>query len=437
MNKIKKNRQRIAFISTHGYVAANPPLGAPDTGGQVVFVLELAKKLGQAGFYVDLWTRQFEDQEQEEAVAENVRILRVPCGGEKFIPKEYLYKFIPEWVQNAVKFIRKNKLAYNFINSHYWDAGLAGDLLSTELSITHLHTPHSLGIWKKDQMEADYSEDSGSFDRKYNFSVRIRKEREIYNNCSCVIATTPLQFEKLNRDYDIPESKLVMIPPGYDDNRFYEVGAQSREMIRKKLGFEGKVIYTVSRLAANKGLDLLIHGFSILAEREKTARLVLAVGHENRNAGEEALYRELENLRKSYGLEDRISFTGYISDDDLPDYYRASDVFVLPSRYEPFGMTVIEAMACGTPTVITIHGGLYKIFEFGFHTMFTDPFDKEDLGITLLKTLRYPSLRKRLKHKAAQLVRSTFTWTGIAQQLINTAEFRGSESLFLHVRRDD
>jgi mannosylfructose-phosphate synthase len=90
---------RIMMISTHGYVAADPPLGAPDTGGQVVYVLELAKKLGQFGYKVDLWTRRFEDLPAEETVDDNVRIMRAECGGADFIPKEYLYKSILQWVK--------------------------------------------------------------------------------------------------------------------------------------------------------------------------------------------------------------------------------------------------------------------------------------------------------------------------------------------------
>jgi glutamyl/glutaminyl-tRNA synthetase len=106
---------RIAMVSTHGYVAAQPPLGAADTGGQVVYVLELSKKLAQLGYEVDIWTRQFEEQPQIEAVAEQVRIIRIPCGGQQFIPKEYLYEKLPAWGENALRFINKQGLKYAFI----------------------------------------------------------------------------------------------------------------------------------------------------------------------------------------------------------------------------------------------------------------------------------------------------------------------------------
>jgi mannosylfructose-phosphate synthase len=420
--------KRIAFVSTHGYVAADPPLGAPDTGGQVVYILELAKKLGMFGYEVDIWTRQFEDQTQEERVDEKVRILRAPCGGKDFISKEYLYEKIPEWSRNALTYIKRNNLHYDFINSHYWDAGLAGEFLKEELNIPHIHTPHSLGSWKKEQMETDFPEDAHKFEEKYNFSERIKNEMMIYRHCDLVTATTPIQIDKIESSYGIDASKLRMIPPGYDDNRYYPIGEPSRLAIREQLGFNGRVIFSLSRLAHNKGVDLLIEGFNILQKRFNDAILYLAIGHENRSESEEELFQHLKNLQKKYGLEENIVFLGYIPDEELPDYYRASDLFVLSSRYEPFGMVAIEALACGTPTVITIHGGLYRILEYGINTLFADPFDHEELGITMFKALRYKTLRNRLRTRGAQIARSRFTWTGIAQQLLNAVDSIQSSS---------
>src|SRR5690349_24219696 len=89
---------RIGMVSTHGYVAASPPLGAADTGGQVVYVLELSKKLAQLGYDVDILTRRFENQSEYEQVADHVRILRFTCGGDAFIEKEYLHRELAEWV---------------------------------------------------------------------------------------------------------------------------------------------------------------------------------------------------------------------------------------------------------------------------------------------------------------------------------------------------
>jgi mannosylfructose-phosphate synthase len=422
---------RICMISTHGYVAAEPPLGAADTGGQVVFVIELSKKLAQLGYQVDIWTRRFEDQGAVDIVDELVRVVRVRCGGRKFIPKEYLYEKLPEWSENALRLIKHFGIDYRFINSHYWDAGLAGQTLAEVLGIPHLHTPHSLGFWKRSQMETDFPEDKHKFEEQYNFTVRIREEQQLFDDCDMVVATTPLQLEMLVKDYDVEENRVRMIPPGYDDTRFYAVSEASRQGIRHRLGFQGRVILALGRLAENKGYDLLVRGFALVAERIQDARLHLAVGGQAVGTAEQRILGELKDIVRELGLEDRVNFSGYIADEGLADYYRAADLFVLSSRYEPFGMTAIEAMACGTPTVVTTHGGLYRVISYGLHALFADPFDKEDLGITMMKPLKYPRLWRRLSRMGGHKVRSLFTWTGIAQQLIRTVEDRRARTFSL------
>jgi mannosylfructose-phosphate synthase len=422
---------RVAMVSTHGYVAAIPPLGAADTGGQVVYVLELSKKLAQLGYEVDIWTRRFEEQPELEPVADQVRIIRVPCGGKEFLGKEYLIRKLPEWGEHALRFIKRHGLKYTFINSHYWDAGVAGQRLSEALDVPHVHTPHSLGLWKKRQMESDYPADAEKFEKRYNFAERIRHERLLYGEADLVVATTPPQLDLLTQEYEAPADNCRMIPPGYDDQRFFPVGEGTREAVRQRLGFSGKVVLALGRLARNKGYDLLVQGFSVLAAREPDAVLHLEVGGASQTKAEETVLGELKELVGQLNLQDKVRFGSYIPDEQLADFYRAADIFVLSSRYEPFGMTAIEAMASGTPTVVTVHGGLYRALTFGRHALFADPFDKEDLGITMLKVLRHPRLRSRLARMGAHKARSLFTWTGVAQQLIATVEQRPGAALVL------
>ncbi|HEY8996194.1 MAG TPA: glycosyltransferase [Lacunisphaera sp.] len=422
--------RRIAMVSTHGYVAAVPPLGAADTGGQVVYVLELAKKIAQLGFEVDIWTRRFEDQPEFDIVNERVRVLRMPCGGRKFIEKEYLHRHLNEWAEHALRFINKHGLKYEFLNSHYWDAGYAAQRLAEALDVPHVHTPHSLGLWKKQLMEKDSPDDAVNFEKKFNFTERIRYETQLYRTCDEVIATTPQQLDMIVGDYGVPDQHVHMIPPGYDDNRFFPVSTSTRAATRQRLGFNGKVVLAIGRLASNKGYDLLIDAFTLVAARLPDAVLHLAVGGNEMKADEKKLLDELKAQAEKLGLADRVKFSGFVSDADLPDHYRAADVFVLSSRYEPFGMTAIEAMACGTPTVVTTHGGLYRAVTFGRHALYADSFDKEDLGISIVKVLRHPRLAHRLSRMGAHKARSLFTWTGIAQQLISLIEERATALAF-------
>lgn len=418
------------MVSTHGYVAAKPPLGAADTGGQVVYVLELAKKLAQLGFEVDIWTRRFEDQPEFDMINDRVRVIRMPCGGREFIDKEYLVNHLAEWSENALRFIKRHRLRYEFFNSHYWDAGYATQRLAEALNVPHIHTPHSLGLWKRQLMEIDSSDDVQKFEKKYNFTQRINEETLLYRNCTEVIATTPPQVDMIVQEYNAPAEHVHMIPPGYDDNRFFPVSAATRNSVRKRLGYEGQVILTIGRLARNKGYDLLIDGFSVVAKRIPEAVLHLAVGGERLGTTEKEILQQLKKRVRKHGLVARVKFDGYVADRDLANYYRAADVFVLSSRYEPFGMTAIEAMACGTPTVVTTHGGLYRAVTFGRHALYADPFDKEDLGISIVKILKHPRLSNRLGRMGAHKARSLFTWTGIAQQLVSLIEERATALAF-------
>lgn len=418
------------MVSTHGYVAAEPPLGAADTGGQVVYVLELAKKLAQLGFEVDIWTRRFEDQPAMDVVNDRVRVLRVPCGGRNFLGKEHLVHHLGEWAEHALRFIQRHGLKYQFFNSHYWDAGVATQRLAEALDVPHVHTPHSLGLWKKQLMERDFPADAAALERKYNFTQRINEETLLYRTCDEVIATTPDQLDMIVKDCGAPAEQVHMIPPGYDDNRFFPVSAATRQAIRARLGFEGKVVLAIGRLARNKGYDLLLDAFSVVAPRIPDAVLHLAVGGSEQNANEQRILAELQAQAVALGLSGRVKFTGFVADADLADHYRAADAFVLSSRYEPFGMTAIEAMACGTPTVVTIHGGLFRAVTFGRHALYADTFDKEDLGISIVKVLRHPRLSHRLARMGAHKARSLFTWTGIAQQLISLIEERATALAF-------
>lgn len=415
-------QKRIAMVSTHGYVAAEPPLGMPDTGGQVVFVIELSRKLAQLGYKVDIWTRQFEGQPAEEEVDDGVRILRAPCGGDKFIAKEFLYKWIPDWCKNAMARIEKEGIEYEFVNSHYWDAGLAGECMTRKLGCPHVHTPHSLGTWKRKKMETDFPEDKDSFDEVYNFSVRIKNEKNIYNNCALVVATSPIQQDMFVEDYGMNLEKLRMIPPGYDDNRFYPVGEASREALREKFGFEGRVVTSIGRLSRNKGFDLLIDAFSLVAERFEDAKLFMPLGSESEDQAEDPMLKDIVDQIHRLGLQDRVTITQSLNDELMPDFYRAGDVFCLPSRYEPFGMTAVEAMACGTPTVVTTNGGLYRTLEYGTDALFANSFDKYDYGISMCKILAHKKIANKLSQHGSNTARKLFTWSGIAQQLLAAVE---------------
>jgi mannosylfructose-phosphate synthase len=404
----------ILLISLHGYVGAEPELGKPDTGGQVVFVLELAKRFSRLGYCVDIVTRRFENQPEVDRINEGLRVWRIPFGGRDFIRKEDMHGKLNDFITNFLAAMKTRDLKYDVVNSHYWDAGWAGQLIAEELNIPHIHTPHSLGVWKQQGMERDMEQ----AEKVYRLQERIRKEFLIYRSCDHIIATTAEQLEQLQAHYDLSDKHIDVIPPGVDETRFTPARKMERQEIKNRFEIGPNTIFAVGRMAANKGYDLLIQAFKIADSMVPNINLLLAAGGEHSERDQEKL-DELKQLAQDQGVYDKISWRQYIPDEELIDYYRAADVFALSSRYEPFGMTAIEAMACGTPTVITIHGGLHDLIDFGTQALFADPFHPEEYGTMLAMPLRYPKLAEELSNEGSRFARRTFGWTGIAKNTLS------------------
>ncbi len=409
------------MLSIHGYVSTTPELGKPDTGGQVLFVLELAKRFSRLGCKVDIVTRRFEKQPALEKITPSLRLWRVPFGGKDFLRKEDMHDHLGSFITNFLAEVKTKKLRYDVVNSHYWDAGWAGQRIAEELGIAHVHTPHSLGAWKQKDMQKA----STARNMNYRFEERIHKEFLIYRNCDHVIATTNLQYDQLRSDYDVPKEHITIIPPGIDEARFTPIEPSKVKAVRKRLNFRDHDVYTVGRIAPNKGIDLLIKALPHLRKLIPRARLILAVGTSNKQ--DQQRISHLKKLAGRLNLTSHIHWRGYVPDDQLADHYRSASVFALPSRYEPFGMTAIEAMASGTPSVITVHGGLCEMINFGTHALYADPERPSEYAMALCMPMLYPQLRDKLSIEGARFARRQFGWTGIAKRTLPIFEKYKSE----------
>jgi len=410
MSKIK----RIAMLSVHGYFDPVPILGATDTGGQVVYVLELAKALAELGPKVDIYTRRFGDRSEVEAVDDDVRVIRIKAGNNEFIRKEDLFPHLDELADNMAAYIEQNGLDYELLHSHYWDAGCVSMKLSETLGVPFLYTAHSLGAWKKEQMGGDPAEMENTF----KFSQRIHWENIIFRAAAAQTVTTQDGHENYKRLYDFESPDMIIIPPGVDIKRFrpLESGEKDRD-----LDVPDKFVFALSRIDSNKGLDYLIRAFGKIYDKTD-ADLVIGGGSKNPQAHEIGVKDSLEQIVESLGLRGRVKFTGYVPDELLDTYYRRAQVFVLPSKYEPFGMTVLEAMGCGTAVVATALGGIRHVLADGEDSVLVDPSDADEFGAALLNVLSDQALRTSLSKNGLELIRSTFSWQSIARRTMTFYE---------------
>jgi len=384
---------RIAQISAHTSPLA--PLGGRETGGMNIYVLELSRELARLGYEVDIFTRRDGDLPRVEAVAPNLRLVRLDAGPATPVEKEAIVACLPEFAHSMRRFIHGEGRGYDVIHSHYWQSAWAARAIARHLHVPHVVMFHTLGEVKN---RARITEQEPT--------RRIRHERAIARRADAMITASDHERLLLSRYYGASEGRMHTIPCGVDLELFQP---RNRAAARRQLGLDPDrpVLLWVGRLEKLKGVDILIQALAELDEREFT---LLIVGGDERAAG---LKAELQAQARDAGVAANVRFIGAVPHDALPAYYSAADVCVVPSYYESFGLVAVEAMACGTPVVASRVGGLVSTVTDGV-TGYLIPWRcPEPFAEKLEVLLHNPELRANFG-RAARRSAERYRWEAIA-----------------------
>ncbi|MEE2928943.1 MAG: glycosyltransferase [Chloroflexota bacterium] len=339
------NVNRVAFISFHACPLASP--GEGKSGGMNVYARQLALALGNTGVHVDIFTRGHTEAESKiTEIASGVRVIHLP-GGPAETAVDGLFPHLPEFSQALLEFQRETGLTYQAVHSHYWLSGWVGQQMAIEWRVPHILTFHTLSLIKM-QSRAGESEPA----------TRQQVEQELMASADHIVAFSPHERDAMVRLYQADATRIGLIPCGVDLSLFRPLDQQE---VREKLGLNGeKVLLYVGRIEPLKGLELLLHTAAQLQTFEQIRVLVVGGG-----AGRDQEIDRLREMAKSLNVDEVFDFIGRVDQQDLPLYYNAADVCVVPSFYESFGLAALESMACGTPVVATRAGGLSTIIQHG------------------------------------------------------------------------
>lgn len=408
----------ICMLSTHGYFDPVPQLGRTDTGGQVVYVLQVAKALATHKIKVDIYTRWFDRaKKQIETVPHSlgVRVIRIPAGPWRFIPKEEIYGILPELAENMVGFIRENKLHYDLFHGHYVDAGIVTLDVAEASDKPAFFTTHSLGAWKRQQMGGDPE----AMEKKFNFEHRIAEELRIFRSVKAQTVTTKVQEKKLKELYGFSADNVEVIPPGVDVHTFrpLEPGEQPTQT-----DLPARYIFTLSRIDSNKGHDLLLYAFDIVSKQVPDVHLVIGGGSPKPQETELEVRASMNKILQEKRMSGRVHIMGYVPDELVVPYYRHSELFAMPSIFEPFGMTALEAMACGRPVVASKFGGIRNVISSGENGLLVDPQKAEEFARAMMTLLKDGKLSDSLGQAGRKTIQEQFSWEAIAQRHIRFYE---------------
>jgi mannosylfructose-phosphate synthase len=404
------------MLSTHGYFDPAPELGKTDTGGQVLYVLQLARSLAEMGVKTDIYTRWFDrSKPQIDPLpgCPDARVIRIPAGDWEFIPKERIYEVLDVLAANMTEFIRENGLDYDLYHGHYVDAGIVCLDVAEALSKPAFFTAHSLGAWKRQRIGGDPAE----MDATFNFTKRVAEELRIFQSVVAQSATSTEEIEKIEELYGFKSPRIEFIPPGVDVHEFRPL-KQDEEEIDTRVPLPKHYIFMVSRIAQPKGHDLLLPAFARIAEDFPDLHLLIAGGSAKPDEEERGIFEHIETFGSENGLSDRIHPIGGVAHDDLPPYFRGAELFVLPARYEPFGMTALEAMSCRAPAVVSRFAGIEENLSSGQDCLLVDPHDTAGFASALASLLSDPGLTDRIAGKGRETVMERFSWEAIAARYI-------------------
>jgi sucrose-phosphate synthase len=410
----EKSKLKIAMISLHGLIRAREPeLGCDaDTGGQVKYVLELARELAAHPKVqsVELITRQIVDSRVaedyarlEEPISDGAKIVRIPFGPRRYVKKESLWPFIEMFVDQALVRFRRTGVP-NIIHGHYADAGYAGALLARLLSVPFLFTGHSLGRVKRQRLSLGKA-DPQAMERKYHFRRRIEAEETALETASMVVTSTHQEVEQQYQLYDhYQPSRMEVIPPGVDLEQFFPPGpdwhppevADSLNCFLREP--DKPIILTMARPDERKNLQKLVHVYGKSQTLQQLANLVLVMGTRDDlktlPKSQQNILSHILYLIDRYGLYGKVAYPKTHLPSDVPDLYRmaaySKGVFINPALTEPFGLTLLEAGASGVPIVATNDGGPRDIIANCQNGLLIDPLDEEGIERALLRALTEP-----------------------------------------------
>jgi len=437
---------RLAFLNPQGnFDRADSYLTEhPDFGGQLVYVKEVAMALGRLGVAVDVVTRRIEDADWpgfEKALddfgelAEQVRIVRVDCGGPEFIAKEGLWPHLPEFAQGVIDFYADQRPDY--FTTHYADGGYLGALIQALTGIGFTFTGHSLGAQKLDKLGAS-PDKFAAIDARFRFSRRIAAERLSMQRCDSIVTSTEderrLQYaHALYQGAVDPDddAKFRVIPPGINTAIFNQDAERDAPELIERLQAAVRLpkaphIVVSSRLDAKKNVAGVVEAYVGSRDLQEAGGLALFVrGVDDPwtelgrlKADEQGVLGPILERIDGAGLRERVSFINARSQRELAAAYRLfarrGSVFALPSLFEPFGLAPIEAAACGLAVVATRNGGPAEIFAGGAGLLM-DPEDPEDMARALCQGL---AEHERLAQAGIERVLSTYTWDRTAKSYL-------------------
>lgn len=225
---------------------------------------------------------------------------------------------------------------------------------------------------------------------------------------------------ELETAYDVPPERITTVFPAADHARFRpDISPKARKAVRRRYGLDSDYVFSLGTIEPRKNFVRLIEAFALLPA-SVGGRLSLAIG-----GGPGWKSEDVPAALHRLGVRSRVKLLGYVRDEDRAPLMAEASCFALPSLYEGFGMPVLEAMACGTPVVISAGGALGEVGAGA--AVYVDPLQPESIAVGMLSVLKHPAERKMRSAKGL-LRAADFRWEASARALARVFKRAAAEA---------
>jgi D-inositol-3-phosphate glycosyltransferase len=393
--------RRIAVVSMHTSPTAS--LGQNANGGLNVYVREVCTAFSDRGIATDVFTRKqsIEDPNLEQ-LAPLSRVIYLPAGNG--LDKYSLYHEAPSFAAQIMDFASAENISYDLLYSHYWLSGEVACLLRPQLAAGWVHIAHTLGLIKNRSLAEGARPEP---------QQRIRVEGELAQQADLLIASTADEAQDLIDFYGADPQRVSIVPPGVDLAMFQPM---DRSVARREIRYGSeRLLLFVGRLERLKGVEVAIRALGLLRDRQHDDVRLLILG-EDSHEGDENEEERLKAIAAEVGIRDRVDFIGSVAHHELPYFYAAADVCVMPSYSESFGLVALEAQACGCPVVASGVSGLRSVVRDEVSGYLIDEHDPAMYAERIGRLLADSELAQQMGRRG-RLLAQRFSWTRTANRL--------------------
>ena len=402
---------RLAVLSYHTSPLAQP--GTGDGGGMNVYVREMGAALARQGHTVDIYTRRDNPSQRDAVMVEpGLTVHHVTAGPTTPLPMSELVSLVDDFARSVSVLIRCQELP-DVIHANYWLSGTAGHFLKHELGIPLIMTFHTLDRVKA----ATFGEAS---------TERATEEERIIGCSDAVLASCEIEAQQIVDYYDANPARVHIVPLGVE-HAFFSPG--NRIEARRALGMptDQPLLLFAGRIQALKGVELALEAFIELRQRRGCGHLAI-VGGPSGPQGRETLERVHARIAEA-GVIDAVSLVAPQSHQLLSTWFRASDVTLVPSLAESFGLVALESAACGTPVIASAVGGLLTLVEPNENGILLETRDPSDWADAIEDVLT-PTNSRHMAQASATMARR-YTWRHTADAISDLVDRLRSGALLL------